>query len=131
MSPTISLRAVATPYTYLLNGQAPEWQLEPAYFNRRKDRCGSFMRSHNYFDVAASQAWRTWLRPMDLHVKTGQRRRVPIIPVGPETYGTGIIEPGQPNRAVDTVLPQSMDRTGLMRRGTLAVQEVLSAPYQA
>jgi len=123
MSPTDLADVSGYTYTYLMNGQAPDGNWTGIFKPGEKIRLRFINASAmTYFDVRIPGLKMTVVAADGLHVKpvSVDEFRIPVA----ETYDV-IIEPD--SEQAYTVFAQSMDRTGYAR-GTLAVQEGLSAP---
>ena len=123
MSPTDLADVSGYTYTYLMNGQAPDGNWTGIFKPGEKIRLRFINASAmTYFDVRIPGLKMTVVAADGLHVKpvSVDEFRIAVA----ETYDV-IIEPG--SEQAYTVFAQSMDRTGYAR-GTLAVQEGLSAP---
>ena len=110
-------------YTYLMNGQAPDGNWTGIFKPGEKIRLRFINASAmTYFDVRIPGLKMTVVAADGLHVKpvSVDEFRIAVA----ETYDV-IVEPD--SEQAYTVFAQSMDRTGYAR-GTLAVQEGLSAP---
>ncbi len=123
MSPTDLADVSGYTYTYLMNGQAPDGNWTGIFKPGEKIRLRFINASAmTYFDVRIPGLKMTVVAADGLHVKpvSVDEFRIAVA----ETYDV-IIEPD--SEQAYTVFAQSMDRTGYAR-GTLAVQEGLSAP---
>ena len=123
MSPTDLADVSGYTYTYLMNGQAPNGNWTGIFKPGEKIRLRFINASAmTYFDVRIPGLKMTVVAADGLHVKpvSVDEFRIAVA----ETYDV-IIEPD--SEQAYTVFAQSMDRTGYAR-GTLAVQEGLSAP---
>ena len=123
MSPTDLADVSGYTYTYLMNGQAPDGNWTGIFKPGEKIRLRFINASAmTYFDVRIPGLKMTVVAADGLHVKpvSVEEFRIAVA----ETYDV-IIEPD--SEQAYTVFAQSMDRTGYAR-GTLAVQEGLSAP---
>ena len=123
MSPTDLADVSGYTYTYLMNGQAPDGNWTGIFKPGEKIRLPFINASAmTYFDVRIPGLKMTVVAADGLHVKpvSVDEFRIAVA----ETYDV-IIEPD--SEQAYTVFAQSMDRTGYAR-GTLAVQEGLSAP---
>ncbi|MGE8360360.1 copper resistance system multicopper oxidase [Pseudomonas sp.] len=123
MSPTDLADVSGYTYTYLMNGQAPDGNWTSIFKPGEKIRLRFINASAmTYFDVRIPGLKMTVVAADGLHVKpvSVDEFRIAVA----ETYDV-IIEPD--SEQAYTVFAQSMDRTGYAR-GTLAVQEGLSAP---
>ena len=123
MSPTDLADVSGYTYTYLMNGQAPNGNWTGIFKPGEKIRLRFINASAmTYFDVRIPGLKVTVVAADGLHVKpvSVDEFRIAVA----ETYDV-IIEPD--SEQAYTVFAQSMDRTGYAR-GTLAVQEGLSAP---
>ena len=123
MSPTDLADVSGYTYTYLMNGQAPDGNWTGIFKPGERIRL-RFINSSamTYFDVRIPGLKMTVVAADGLHVKpvSVDEFRIAVA----ETYDV-IVEPD--SEQAYTVFAQSMDRTGYAR-GTLAVQEGLSAP---
>ena len=123
MSPTDLADVSGYTYTYLMNGQAPNGNWTGIFKPGEKIRLRFINASAmTYFDVRIPGLKMTVVAADGLHVKpvSVDEFRIAVA----ETYDV-IVEPD--SEQAYTVFAQSMDRTGYAR-GTLAVQEGLSAP---
>ena len=123
MSPTDLADVSGYTYTYLMNGQAPDGNWTGIFKPGEKIRLRFINASAmTYFDVRIPGLKMTVVAADGLHVKpvSVDEFRIAVA----ETYDV-IVEPD--SEQAYTVFAQSMDRTGYAR-GTLAVQEGLSAP---
>ena len=123
MSPTDLADVSGYTYTYLMNGQAPDGNWTGIFKPGEKIRLRFINASAmTYFDVRIPGLKMTVVAADGQHVKpvSVDEFRVAVA----ETYDV-IVEPD--SEQAYTVFAQSMDRTGYAR-GTLAVQEGLSAP---
>ena len=123
MSPTDLADVRGYTYTYLMNGQAPDGNWTGIFKPGEKIRLRFINASAmTYFDVRIPGLKMTVVAADGLHVKpvSVDEFRIAVA----ETYDV-IVEPD--SEQAYTVFAQSMDRTGYAR-GTLAVQEGLSAP---
>ncbi|MCJ8167667.1 copper resistance system multicopper oxidase [Atopomonas sediminilitoris] len=123
MSPTDLADVSGYTYTYLMNGQAPDGNWTGIFKPGEKIRLRFINASAmTYFDVRIPGLKMTVVAADGQHVKpvSVDEFRIAVA----ETYDV-IIEPD--SEQAYTVFAQSMDRTGYAR-GTLAVQEGLSAP---
>ena len=123
MSPTDLADVSGYTYTYLMNGQAPDGNWTGIFKPGEKIRLRFINASAmTYFDVRIPGLKMTVVAADGQHVKpvSVDEFRVAVS----ETYDV-IVEPD--SEQAYTVFAQSMDRTGYAR-GTLAVQEGLSAP---
>ncbi|MDM9588289.1 copper oxidase [Pseudomonas plecoglossicida] len=123
MSPTDLADVSGYTYTYLMNGQAPDGNWTGIFKPGEKIRLRFINASAmTYFDVRIPGLRMTVVAADGQHVKpvSVDEFRVAVA----ETYDV-IVEPD--SEQAYTVFAQSMDRTGYAR-GTLAVQEGLSAP---
>lgn len=123
MSPTDLADVSGYTYTYLMNGQAPDGNWTGIFKPGEKIRLRFINASAmTYFDVRIPGLKMTVVAADGQHVKpvSVDEFRVAVA----ETYDV-IVEPD--SKQAYTVFAQSMDRTGYAR-GTLAVQEGLSAP---
>ncbi len=123
MSPTDLADVSGYTYTYLMNGQAPDGNWTGIFKPGEKIRLRFINASAmTYFDVRIPGLKMTVVAADGLHVQpvSVDEFRIAVA----ETYDV-IIEPD--SEQAYTVFAQSMDRTGYAR-GTLAVQEGLSAP---
>ena len=123
MSPTDLADVSGYTYTYLMNGQAPDGNWTGIFKPGEKIRLRFINASAmTYFDVRIPGLKITVVASDGQHVKpvSVDEFRVAVA----ETYDV-IVEPD--SEQAYTVFAQSMDRTGYAR-GTLAVQEGLSAP---
>lgn len=123
MSPTDLADVSGYTYTYLMNGQAPDGNWTGKFKPGEKIRLRFINASAmTYFDVRIPGLKMTVVAADGLHVKpvSVDEFRIAVA----ETYDV-IVEPD--SEQAYTVFAQSMDRTGYAR-GTLAVQEGLSAP---
>ena len=123
MSPTDLADVSGYTYTYLMNGQAPDGNWTGLFKPGEKIRLRFINASAmTYFDVRIPGLKMTVVAADGLHVKpvSVDEFRIAVA----ETYDV-IVEPD--NEQAYTIFAQSMDRTGYVR-GTLAVQEGLSAP---
>jgi len=123
MSPTDLADVSGYTYTYLMNGQAPNGNWTGLFKPGEKIRLRFINASAmTYFDVRIPGLKMTVVAADGLHVKpvSVDEFRIAVA----ETYDV-IVEPD--SEQAYTVFAQSMDRTGYAR-GTLAVQEGLSAP---
>lgn len=123
MSPTDLADVSGYTYTYLMNGQAPDGNWTGIFKPGEKIRLRFINASAmTYFDVRIPGLKMTVVAADGQHVKpvSVDEFRIAVA----ETYDV-IVEPD--SEQAYTVFAQSMDRTGYAR-GTLAVQEGLSAP---
>lgn len=123
MSPTDLADVSGYTYTYLMNGQAPNGNWTGIFKPGEKIRLRFINASAmTYFDVRIPGLKMTVVAADGLHVKpvSVDEFRIAVA----ETYDV-IVEPD--SEQAYTVFAQSMDRTGYAR-GTLAIQEGLSAP---
>ena len=123
MSPTDLADVSGYTYTYLMNGQAPNGNWTGIFKPGEKIRLRFINASAmTYFDVRIPGLKMTVVAADGQHVKpvSVDEFRIAVA----ETYDV-IVEPD--SEQAYTVFAQSMDRTGYAR-GTLAVQEGLSAP---
>ncbi|MGB4074533.1 copper resistance system multicopper oxidase [Pseudomonas sp.] len=123
MSPTDLADVSGYTYTYLMNGQAPDGNWTGIFKPGEKIRLRVINASAmTYFDVRIPGLKMTVVAADGQHVKpvSVDEFRIAVA----ETYDV-IVEPD--NEQAYTIFTQSMDRTGYAR-GTLAVQEGLSAP---
>mgnify|MGYP000156154995 FL=1 len=123
MSPTDLADVSGYTYTFLMNGQAPNGNWTGIFKPGEKIRLRFINASAmTYFDVRIPGLKMTVVAADGLHVKpvSVDEFRIAVA----ETYDV-IVEPD--SEQAYTVFAQSMDRTGYAR-GTLAVQEGLSAP---
>lgn len=123
MSPTDLADVSGYTYTYLMNGQAPDGNWTGIFKPGERIRLRFINASAmTYFDVRIPGLKMTVVAADGQHVKpvSVDEFRVAVA----ETYDV-IVEPD--SAQAYTVFAQSMDRTGYAR-GTLAVQEGLSAP---
>ncbi len=123
MNPTDLADVSGYTYTYLMNGQAPNGNWTGIFKPGEKIRLRFINASAmTYFDVRIPGLKMTVVAADGLHVKpvSVDEFRIAVA----ETYDV-IVEPD--SEQAYTVFAQSMDRTGYAR-GTLAVQEGLSAP---
>lgn len=126
MSPTDLADVSGYTYTYLMNGQAPNGNWTGIFKPGEKIRLRFINASAmTYFDVRIPGLKMTVVAADGLHVKpvSVDEFRIAVA----ETYDV-IVEPD--SEQAYTVFAQSMDRTGYAR-GTLAVQEGLSAPVSS
>jgi len=123
MTPTDLADVSGYTYTYLMNGQAPDGNWTGIFKPGEKIRLRFINASAmTYFDVRIPGLKMTVVAADGLHVKpvSVDEFRIAVA----ETYDV-IVEPD--SEQAYTVFAQSLDRTGYAR-GTLAVQEGLSAP---
>ncbi len=123
MSPTDLADVSGYTYTYLMNGLAPDGNWTGIFKPGEKIRLRFINASAmTYFDVRIPGLKMTVVAADGQHVKpvSVDEFRIAVA----ETYDV-IVEPD--SEQAYTVFAQSMDRTGYAR-GTLAVQEGLSAP---
>jgi len=123
MSPTDLADVSGYTYTYLMNGQAPDGNWTGIFKPGEKIRLRFINASAmTYFDVRIPGLKMTVVAADGQHVNpvSVDEFRIAVA----ETYDV-IVEPD--SEQAYTVFAQSMDRTGYAR-GTLAVQEGLSAP---
>ena len=123
MSPTDLADVSGYTYTYLMNGQAPDGNWTGIFKPGEKIRLRFINASAmTYFDVRIPGLKMTVVAADGQHVKpvSVDEFRIAVA----ETYDV-IVEPD--SEQAYTVFAQPMDRTGYAR-GTLAVQEGLSAP---